>query len=370
MVFRNAYIGRLLVLILIFSVGVFADEEVGIPYIDRHKGLIESAVLSEDEKSFYTFQGEDLIHWNLSPLKKLASWKIHIKKIEIGNKKNRFHDIYFLDNYKKVLITSINELMIYNLQTNRIENSVSYRSHSIIKDGNFLYLTHPTKLDEVGEYNIDLEVWSIAKLQRVQSVNLTQLAKGLFYTPMTKNGNLLVGESVIFYFRTNYNMLILDKKSLQIKSTGTWLNLVKITDDGFLDVGKETYRLSDGSLITKNKKGHHSFAKEHNKTIVSGFVWDHKPRRYSSVRNLSLKTKKANYPLYIFVDTREGEKRNFIYIVQFDGELIIRKRGNRAFEFSSKRSKLLKMRTKDGEIIPMNNATFNKYNKTFNIGAD
>lgn len=366
-----------IVLVLLFAFSLFAveSEEIGIPAIDCQKEKIESAVLSTDGRSFYTLQGHDLTHWNLSPLKKIKAWKLPLKEITVGEKVDQFHDIYFLDD-NKVLITSINELMIYNLKTNQVENQVDYRSHSIVKNENFLYLTHPTELDEPFSYRIDLEVWSIPELKRIKSINLTKLSYDYynsFSKAMTVNGNLLVGDSVIFYFpsSTNKIMMKLDKSTLNFKGSGDAYSRVDVTLDGYIDAGRAIYKLSDGSKILdvtpESDKDFYTYAKKNSKVVIDSFQFDNKPSRSTVVGNLCLMRRGHRY---VLLNVNIDKEKFIDCLAQYKREVIIQRYPEKIFETSSSNSQLLNMKTKDGKVTKMNEATFKKYNQRLNIKAN
>lgn len=397
---------KIIKLFLLLSLGLWAEnnvetpkknDEIGIPVISWEKAQIESAVLASDGKSFYTLQGDDLIQWNLSPLKKLQAWKVPLKKITTGEKQNRFHDIWFLDNYTKVLITSIDGMMIYNLKTHKVDKQVDYVSHSLVKDGNLIYLTHPT-LIKGFEYNIDLEVWSIPELKRVKNVNITEMGRKHIEVcygsedinsvlpskkdcPITHLANLVVGMNNIYY-PTHYDqLLILNKSTLEFKGFDKYLSsqgggLLELLENGYMNTGLAIYRLSDDKVIYHPDRGTtYKYAKEHNLKVLQSLRWNSKPRRYSVVGTLGLTYGSKAAPYILF--RLNKKERFFARIWQYKRDLIIQakaffcadyKKGINCFEETSKHSSILQMKTQDGRIIPINDATYNKYHTNFNIG--
>lgn len=377
-IYTKSSVMKKILLVLLFTLSLFAgeSEEIGIPVINSQEEQIESAVLSPDGKSFYTLQGTYLIQWNLSPLKKLKEWQVPLKKITTGKEWNRFHDIWFLDNYTKILITSIEGMMIYNLKTHTVDKQVEYVSHSLVKDGDFLYLTHPTELDEPFSYRIDLEVWSIPELKRIKSINLTKLSYDYynsFSKAMTVNGNLLVGDSVIFYFpsSTNKIMMKLDKSTLNFKGSGDAYSRVDVTLDGYIDAGRAIYKLSDGSKILdvtpESDKDFYIYAKKNNKVVIDSFQFDNKPSRSTVVGNLCLMRRGHRY---VLLNVNKDKEKFIDCLAQYKREIIIQRYPEKIFETSSSNSQLLNMKTKDGKVTPMNEATFKKYNQPLNIKAN
>ena len=367
---------RKILLVLLFVVSVFgSDEEIGKPVIDWEKGQIESAVLASDGKSFYTLQGQDLIHWSLSPLKKLESWEVPLKKITTGKKQNRFHDIWFLDNYTKVLVTSIEGMMIYNLQTKKIEKEISYNIYSLVKDGDFIYLTHPT-LIKGNKYNIDFEKWSVPELKRVNSVNITGMWEkyiGICYIdeagteshecPINNLESFALGRKNIYYPTIYGSAIVLDKSTLKYKGTiERYSYYFEILEGGYLNTGSTIYRLSDDQHIQYKGRGW-GYKKDYNLKVIQKL--NGKATRYSVVGNLFLGKRKR----YVFRNIKDHTF--YGYLSQYKGELAIKRSvSNPFFESSSRKMKLLQMKTKDGKIIPMNDATYKKYHTKSILGVN
>ncbi len=402
---------RILLVVLFFCVGMYAaeasaaqndTEEIGVPFIDFKKGPIESAVLASDGKSFYTLQDIDLIHWNLSPLKKIKTWKLPLEKITVGKKIDRFRDIYFLNNYSKVLLTSINELVIYNLETNQIEKRVACRNHSLVKEGNLLYLARADQKgdrDEEGNLAVEpylhLEVWSILDLKKIKSMNITKQSDKFtphllryrgeselreFHDASRYQGQLLLGEDVIYYFAITAKVAVIDKKDLKLKKM-LWEEVkTHKTADGYLVMNKKIYRQSDASFVFEfpknDEKGVKEFLNKAERKPVYSLPEVRRFQRNSTlVGDLILRSAPK-----IYVFTRKHSKENFFArIGQFEGELIIKERSTLTtvdgkyqvipnhFEVSSRDFKLLKMKTSDGKIVPMNDATFKKYNRQIDM---
>jgi len=367
-----------LFLVFFFTFALFADmgEEIGKPVVDLRNGFIDSAVLSSDGKSFYTLQDQDLIHRNLSPLKKLEAWKVPLPGLTVGKEINQFHNIYLLENETKVLITCMERSLIYDLQNHKVEKDVQYGSYSIVKDGDLLYLTHLTPYGVSYAYNVDLEVWQLPALKHIRTVNLTMMTEQNSSEPNFYKGNLLVGHDVIFYFGSFdvLHMVILDKKSFKIKEVQYGDNQVEVTHEGYVDQGNFIYRLSDGEQVERGRSYGHNWAKEHNKTVVDGFSFSFRPRRSSCVENLCLRAAKNGSRLpYIFLkltDLESSDAWGSAFIAQSHGELVVQNHKSRYFETSSYPFDLLNMLTADNKVVPMNEATFKKYNQPLKIGTE
>jgi len=369
---------------------VAESNDVGTPYVDFKKATIESAVLSKDGKNFYTLQGQDLIYWDLSPLKKIKTWKLPLELIFEGKHTQKYHNIYFTDDYKKVLISSISNLVLYNLETSLVEKRAFRKNHSLVKDGDLLYLA---RIDQKGDKNengelvlrpdLHLEVWSISKLKKVKSINVTKQSDdfsphllryrdeeeliGKFEFQSRYQGELLVENNLIYYFAITNKVAVIDKNSLELKNI-LWEEVpIKKTADDFLVIGTKIYNLSSGLLVLEFPKNDfksvEKFLRDPQRKPITRLPRSELKRRVSSsVGNLYLMYGKPTAP-YIFF---RKDKKTVSRIGQYKGELIIMDT-NMSFEVSSKEFELLKMKDKIGEIVPINRATYEKYHKPLTI---
>jgi len=379
---------KMILIVFMLMTGLYA-EEIGIPYVDFTKAPIESAVFSKDGKSFYTLQGQDLIHWNLSPLKKIKAWKLPLKPISEGKKVQRYHNINWIDENKRVLITSINELVLYNVQTNTLEKRVVCRNHSLVKDGDLLYLARVDQegdKDEKGNLvvrpDLHLEVWNIPDLIKIKSINVTKQSDSFkphllryrgedditdFHYAIRYSGQLVIAKDVIYYFAITKKVAVIDKKKLELKKI-LWEEVpAKKTADELLVMGTKIYKLSNASLISEFQrndfKNVKKFLNESKRRPVLKLPQNELQRKISSVVGSLYLMYGKPYSPYIFF---RKNKRPIARIGQYKDNLIIMDT-NRNFEISSKEFELLRMKNKTGEIVPMNRLTFEKYNKSLQI---
>jgi hypothetical protein len=65
-----------LILTILFTLSLFA-QEIGVPYVQLPKDAKELTIgLSRDGKTFYTYENNTLIHWNMNPVQIIDSVKI------------------------------------------------------------------------------------------------------------------------------------------------------------------------------------------------------------------------------------------------------------------------------------------------------
>jgi hypothetical protein len=394
---------KVILLLLVVSKLIFASdtEEIGIPAVDFKKARIESAVLTDDGKSFYTLQDEDLVLWNLSPLRKVKSWKVSTKPVLNQPPSQKYHHLHFVENYKKVLISSADELMLFNLENNTVEKRKYCRNHTVVQDRNTLYVARVAQkgdFDEKGKLvarpDLFLEIWDIPTLEKIQLINVTRQSDkfpihllryrdegellGEFHFASRYQGQLLIGDKVLYYIAVTKKIAVIDKRSLLLKNVFWKPELpVELTADDLMVIGIKVYNKSNGSVVKEFSKNDFesmtNFLSETKKLPIYNLPMRTR-RIFSSVGDLILSPGGGSYVFH-----HKGEKKFFARIGFYDGELIVQERSKLFhvhgkvkvspgyFEVSSKKFELLNMKNNKGEIVPINDITFKKYNKSLGI---
>ena len=125
-----------LLLILILVVGLFGSdsEEIGIPYVEKGKGTIQSAVLDPDGEHFYTLKGETVTKWQLEPIKVVYSFKTGLTSKErfmkLPSNCNKMRDDYHISissNSEKMIIRNKNEITLWNLNSKKLIKKIPSR---------------------------------------------------------------------------------------------------------------------------------------------------------------------------------------------------------------------------------------------------
>ena len=378
-------------LVLLFVISVFgSDDEIGIPAIKDN--IIESAVLNTSGKSFYTLKDERLTYWNLSPLKKLKVWEISKPKVE-----HMGRDIYFIDNYTKVLLLSDIEFMIYNLQTNEIEKKVKFKSFQAKKHENYIYSFSVKEKIESHEYGdqyiIILDVWDAKTLEKIKSINISEMSEEFLPTQevplysqgistIYKRGNVFFAEDIFYYSMGDlYGTYVFDIKTLTMKKIIPGRYPVFYVN-GYMKVKNDVYNTADTSFASlENQEG---YRKMHEFPHFLVRLDRYKYQRYSIVGDLVLRRKWGRYYFYKRDDTRKDGLDRIASIKQKNGELTMqellprdgstRKQRVGKMETTQKDFKLLGMYFKNNKhgykVIPMNKITYEKYNTNLNIQAN
>lgn len=394
-----------ILLVLLFAFSLFAgeSEEIGVPYFDRDQGLIDSAVLSSDAKSFYTLKDNYFIHWSLSPLKKLQQWELSLAPLEPMKKVKNHRDVYLLNDETKVLIISRDELILYDLKTKSIEKKIACPNHSHVLEGDLLYVARADGLEvKIVDYpHLYVEIWNIHALKKIKSVDIskqsdhfkyhlikTYTEDGDLFTPNDSRmyaGTLLSGKDIIYYVASTNRIGIIDKTSLTLKDV-IKNRITEVSSDGYIHMNPAVSSLvkvesdninlivnglDDSIVMTSTFEPSIEF-----KAIIDSpkrLPWRTIRRFYPSGQRMI--SKKGDLLLFYqsssvpYVFYRKYEDKPFVLLYQYKDELVMKQVKPYAFETSLKKFQLLNMINKDG-IMPMNKATFEKYNQPLNIKAN
>lgn len=113
---------KYIILLILLTLGVWA-QEIGVPYVDTREVVAQSAVLSPDGETFYTYANNTLTHWSLNPVKVLESVKIEDKNFINESSVNIYTT---LDPNKIVFFRLKRAIAIYDIQ--KREFIVKYNS--------------------------------------------------------------------------------------------------------------------------------------------------------------------------------------------------------------------------------------------------
>ena len=337
------------------------SKEIGVPLIpSAGKGRhLDSAFMAPDGKHFYTLYEGLLTKFSISPVQKLSSSEIDFK--EILSAKN-FFKVFITSDEKRLIISNSKEAQIalvdistgqiiktikvdttyskvYVPDYHREMNSRSIMIDSVLNGNEFLVI----KEDEI----LVFDAYTLAKLKEVTfDWRATQHHSRIhnIYNKLIYIGVREVGQIK----GNNYLQWSLYARSNLPRSNSCWgksISEARITfdfnsikngtvekfnicgypvanDESFID--KRTIDLGFGPISTA---GHY---------VVSGY-------RYT-LENLK------NGKKYKIIQYQDGE------VILFDTA------SGKNFILTSKARKHLKMKDSAGEIVPINNSTFDKYN--------
>ena len=364
-----------IVLILLLVVGVFASEseEIGVPYVERKSGMFYSASFAPDGKSFYTQIGDLITHWQLSPVKKLSSFRTGLK-VETKTEKNRryfnpTYNIHVTYDGKRMILSSRKALILWDLETKKQIKKVDVIHAMGAIDGD-KFLT----IDRNMSRRSKLIEWDSNSLTKLRSEYLPY--NGFVNDPYA----LIVGEKSIYTIGQEA-ISIIDKKTYKQVYLGDSLGIYAAYDNSYMyysyDIPYAT-KMPDLAWKAINTSTDEIEVMEDSKVPKRlNRSWVH----YISNYLISLYTRTSNKSLslayrlslvtalpkirYFFFDRKTNKLKATFF--QFKDEAWVMLGANGNFEMSKNAKKYLKMIVPDGTIVPMNDATFEKYNKKINL---
>lgn len=342
-----------ILLILILTVGLFGSEaeEIGRPYIDNDNGFIHSAVLAPDGNSFYSLKDDLVTKWQLSPIKKLLSFRTGI----VNFARYKGYQIQVSGDNKRIILYSFKEIQLWDIKSKEhlktIKEDLTLGTSS--KYG-FLALTKDNYL----------HIWSDKDLKLLKTMKINRDDK---YSDNILPYNMINGDNILCI---NYSLdgLFLDLDTLKVIDT--------FSNDTEEDRKIQRFKISKDKQVYGDK-----YASKYYPNIwdtYMRYIWYERHfSTFSSVKYLRIRDKtrtseivlykprdRSEYRLQKSFINKHGEKKKTAYsFYQFDDTWILHDKRKRFFTGSGNIRKYLKMKTNDGKIIPMNDITFKTYNK-------
>lgn len=341
-----------LLVILVLVVNLFGsdNQKIGVPYIGEDTGLVDSAVLAPDGNSFYTLKDNLVTQWQLTPLEKLHSFKTNIMTYDANGKAEYKININISNDNKRVILYSPKEIQLWDikskkhLKTNKFKDYVSSGVRS-----KYGFLT-------IGENNI-LTIWN--------DENLTCKKEIWFnYFIRFKPFHMFVGDNILIVSYGISDLIYFNLDTFKLEySTRTQENL------------HELFKVKMSEFSTRIEKRYpHKFNSY-------ALYWYLKRLSYWNLRTMSshkeihdnytyeVTLRKSTNYIFIksFLDESGKFKKQFYTFYQFDDAGILIDKRKKYFMGSRDFKKYLEMRTKDGEVVPMNDATFKQYNQKINL---
>jgi hypothetical protein len=306
-------------------------EEIGVPYVDPRKAVAQSATLSPDGETFYTYANNTLTHWSLNPIRKLKTIIIDKEK-DFSQSLIKFS---FLSNKRLLLFATNEKLATFDVQTNTFLQVLDINASLV-----------DTLFDNILliERNGKSKILSPNNLKSIIEGELSLYYK--IHNTNLKSIHLLVKNDDQETFKIK-----LDNRSMIVNSN-TLIPISEFVSEGYSPVSIQKSHLSmvklaqEGAWRQKKGKGNQSLNK----------IW----RTFSSTNNF-LFFDEIGDDFYVLYD-KQTQKKLFTYsYFQNDNWLIITPDGY--FDGSPESRQYLYMKTSSGESVPIDDATYNKYHK-------
>lgn len=190
---------RVLILIFILLSGVFADEKVWIPYVERDAGKIDSAVLALDGKSFYTLKDGLITRWQLNPIKEMSSFSSDIK---VARGTFSRVSMFVVENNSHMLLWTRNEFELWDLTSNTL-----LKKH-FIKTAAILYINNMF-------ITVDKDGTIVKRDANTLEIIVKSKIDILFESEPNEEINFIIGSDRYLFFGSKDFFIQLDTKTLK-----------------------------------------------------------------------------------------------------------------------------------------------------------
>lgn len=352
---------RILILIMVLVVSVWA-EEIGVPYVEKEMGQVQSAVLAPDGESFYTLKDEYVTHWQLEPIKKLSSFKIKLFEEE----KRQKYSMYISSDSKKMVVMARMALLLLDLKKKDLIKRKKAEFYWGIMDGMVFKTTYNKKIVKDNkpirevvykEYNIDnLEVTKELSLPYLCNESTHRCSEHY----MHYINYMYIYSDKLFVLKLDDIISVLDKKTLKKldKSWKIWNKCYFTLDKKFFYCLSNNEQYTKINLDTLDAKKIVSKDLVHKKSLHDIYSNISLYKKLSLVFDFDIDEKSASLDFY---NNKLNIKIAAFYQFKNDEWILINSDGY--FEASRDARQYLKRKTLDGKIAPINDETYEKYNK-------
>jgi len=371
----------ILFILIWFSVSIFGernssvgagDEEIGRPIIKGKAGYIDSAAIAPNRKSFYTLKDGKITYWKMNPIKPIDSLQLdvnttnkretyHIYLTQGGksvihqghklfaNDRQQKYTINISQDSKRVIFHSYTQIQLWDLQSKKLLKIIDEPSRLVTTyKNNFITIT--------GDNH--LKIWDDKSFKLLREKNLGKRKvcndySNCYYSDLI---NIFAKKDLLYLYEDSRNIFV-------------DFNTLKIVDEiygkmSLQEKNKYSKKYADIFPITFWRR-----SIENNYYYAS--ISTHNEKNELLRDGMQIKQRgKNSYTYLLWVDPqKEKRKKSNRYIIyQFNDAWLVLSRRGWYFTGSKNVRKYLKMKTKDGKIVPMNDATFQKYSKTISIG--
>jgi hypothetical protein len=333
-----------LILTILFTLSFFA-QEVGVPYVQLPKDAKELNIgLSRDGKTFYTYENNTLIHWNMNPVQIIDSVKITESKyaspinydLSVDETKIVFSDrrvgVGLLDLKTKQFIKKLpiqfrfDTLVRSNLITVDKDRTITVRNLSNLSE-----ITKQIKIPEIKvepDCECSDDVWLLLKSH----------------------------DEKILAIITNLRILLLDTNTLNMLSEikgffpdrGTYINYTSKGE--IIQASDDMFNLSTLKSIRAGDNDFNVISREHLNLKHSLYWYKKKIDKASLGSSTNVLSLSKSKTIFQFPD-------NNWLISTSDGY----------FDGSYEARKYLYVKTSSGKSVPIDDTTFQKFHKKINL---
>jgi hypothetical protein len=321
-----------IILIILLTLGVWG-QEVGMPYVDAREAVAQSATLSPDGETFYTYANNTLTHWSLSPVKVLESVRIEDMDIVNGSK----HRIYVTPDQKKIIFVTRKILALFDLNQNIFVKKITMLEPATNLIGSDLIAVgHHKSKTLIYQINPNtLEVLMMGNL-----IAPTEDADFPYHVLGSKTKETL---TIVTYRQ----FLVVDRNTLQMLKRFSAVN----DDDSYISYDGHYFKSNVVFDLDKQE-----LSNDTDKVMLPY------PYPWSSISHSSYLSLTGNGSFYKYKD---GSYIGRLYQFHDNNWIVIN--WDDKFSSSPEARKYLHIKTPSGKLVPINDATYEKFHKQISI---
>lgn len=358
------------------------DQEIGETYSNQMyqtEGRVDSAVLAPTGDRLYTLNNGVLRQYNLSPLGIVTAIKV---AFDSRQTKEDPYKIFITNDEKRIIIYSKKQLRLLDLKTGKMIKTVPFQSElGVLNDNELFTLDNDIKATVWNAYELtkkkeflafEKERWTEDSYYTITGDTLIKAANHIILNrPSTRSHG--TGKVFVFDAASYHQILNIDHNSSGFNAISYDLNTLYVGNDHRpLRLPEKTIE-HIGEFIKKNKgarigevlKIDIATAKVEY-VFKENYKWSHYIMLAPYLTNLQISPTRQYHVRGsdVFIYREEEKERQKKRFLQFeDGEVaFIGQAGH--FQGTEHARKHLKMKNSRGKIVPINDVTFEKFNKT------
>ena len=393
-----------LTLFLMFSVSLVAcaenEQEIGVPVIENYITPHLTTFAPKGERMYVLSQGK-LTHYSLSPLEIISSIKVDFnippRKVSANDLKDPKYKIpsgarlFITTDERKLIVYTYKKIILFDIDKRKTVKTISLgtlNNRGVLNGDEFVVLDDENKVTIFDAHSLkqirkftSLYSWTHKFSWPPSVYHESEEEKVVGFNSYRNSLNKIGG--YIFLYKANMpysseELMIFDAKTYDIVFSFKAATLTKaaISYDLktiFLDVVSSIYDNSNQDrLFPKTRKvAQSAYGNKYNlvtKDITPLTAQEGKQYSKTAItlnREIEFKVvgEKAYTKWYAAYFSYKGTRSSKRFLQFLDGEAILERPKTKNFQITSAARKYLKMKNSKGEVVSMNDVTFNNFNK-------
>lgn len=349
------------------------------PIIEQSRA--DSSVLTLDGKRIYVLKNGTLSQYQIDPFRLMSSFKVGIDSVQ-PSERSDWHQIFVTADELRIVIHDTRSIKLLDLTSRSISKSVSHDSQNGLLVDNVFVTFGPDNL---------LTLWNAENLVKIKTIAPEYHWTGARQvrhdegTSSWKNYSLSRGKSSVFRLGERIIIFIPAYAAshsgasgeifLVNKDTFEWeTRIVHYSEDSTLDFDHKSIYVGGLKSVMPHKpnaivemggsRANHKYDLESGNVIVVKPGGSPNSNARLSFRALSPHIPPAgqfhlvNGHVFQYPDDKYAQKRLYVYE---DGEAVLFRYKQNTFELTDNARKYLRMKVSKDEVIPVDDATFEKF---------